>query len=285
MEIRLIATDMDGTFLADDKKAPPENIEALEECAARGIEIVPATGRTVRGIPDEIRSLPGVRYAITTNGAVVVDLKEDRILSTCRLSAELAVRIMTMARDSADDIMYDAYVEGVGCTTDYFYQNMERYISSPEVRALVQKTRQPVPDNIACVRDRGRDVDKINLFFRSEEARQRMRAALRGVPGILVTSSISNNLEINAEGADKGGALLRLAEYLGIRVCETMAFGDGENDLSMIKSAGIGVAMKNGEKIVREAADYVTGTNNEAGVAGAIRKLVLRTDMSAAADV
>ena len=275
MKIRLIATDMDGTLLADDKMAPPENIRALEECAARGIEIVPATGRTVRGLPEEIRSLPGVRYAIITNGALVVDLKENRILDTCRLSVDLAVRIMTMARDSADDIMYDAYVDGVGCTTDYFYNNMERYISVPEVRALVQKTRQPVPDNIACVRERGLDVDKINLFFRSEEARQRMRDALANVPGILVTSSISNNLEINAKGADKGGALLRLAEYLGISACETMAFGDGENDLSMVKCAGVGVAMGNGEKIVREAADYITGTNNEAGVADAIRKIVL----------
>ena len=275
MKIRLIATDMDGTLLADDKKAPPENIRALEECAARGIEIVPATGRTVRGLPEEIRSLPGVRSAIITNGAVVVDLKENRILDTCRLSTDLAVRIMTMARDSADDIMYDAYVDGIGCTTDYFYNNMERYISVPEVRALVQKTRQPVPDNIACVRESRLDVDKINLFFRSEEARQRMRDALANVPGILVTSSIPNNLEINAKGADKGGALLRLAEYLGISACETMAFGDGENDLSMVKCAGVGVAMGNGEKIVQEAADYITGTNNEAGVADAIRKIVL----------
>lgn len=275
MKIRLIATDMDGTLLADDKKTPPENIRALEECAARGIEIVPATGRTMRGLPDEIKKLPGVRYAILTNGALVADLKEKRILSTCRLSTELAVRIMSMARDSEDNIMFDAYVDGIGCTTDYFYQNMELYISSPEVRALVQKTRQPVSDNIACVREKGRDVDKINMFFQSEEARQRMREALGKVPGILVTSSISNNLEINAAGADKGSALLRLAEYLGMKACEAMAIGDGENDLSMIKSAGVGVAMRNGEKTVREAADYVTGTNNDAGVADAIRKIVL----------
>ena len=86
----------------------------------RGIQIVPATGRTVRGIPDRIRTLPGVRYAMTTNGAVVADLKEDRIISTCRIPVDTALRVLEMARDSGDDIMYDAYMDGIGCTTQYF---------------------------------------------------------------------------------------------------------------------------------------------------------------------
>ena len=73
-----------------------------------------------------------------------------------------------------------------------------------------------------------------------------------------MSSSIPNNLEINAEGADKGGALLRLAARLGNRQREsTMGFGDGENDLSMIRMAGIGVAMENGHESVKEAADYI----------------------------
>ena len=107
MKIRLIATDMDGTFLDDEKQIPEANWQALLACAARGIQIVPATGRTVRGIPDRIRTLPGVHYAITTNGAVVADLKEDRIISTCRIPVDTALRVLEMARDSGDDIMYD----------------------------------------------------------------------------------------------------------------------------------------------------------------------------------
>lgn len=275
MEIKLIATDMDGTFLDDNKTAPEENIRALTECAARGIQIVPATGRTIFAVPQEIKNLPGVRYAITTNGASVADLKAGTIISTCRMSAELAAKVMEYARDSADDIMYDAYVEGVGYTTDYFYGHLDHYVKSPELAALVRKTRRPVSDNIAYVKGCGKEVEKINLFFVDAEARKRMRELLSGVSGIVVSSAISNNLEINAAGADKGGALARLAEYLGIKKEETMAFGDGENDLSMIKMAGIGVAMENGEESVKAAADYVTVTNNEAGVAAAIRQFVL----------
>ena len=85
-----------------------------------------------------------------------------------------------------------------------------------------------------------------------------------------------NNLEINAEEATKGNALLWLADYLGIPREETMAFGDGENDISMLKAAGIGVAMGNASDQIKEAADEVTLTNDQDGVAAAIRNWVLK---------
>lgn len=275
MKIRLIATDMDGTFLDDDKRIPEENWNALLECVEKGIEIVPATGRTIPGIPQEIKELPGVRYVIATNGALIADLKENRLISTCRLAPELAVSVLELARSSEDDIMYDAYVDGVGYTMPCFYDHAEKYVDLESVRTLIRKTRKVVPDNIAFIRERACGVDKINMFFQNTDARERMRRKLQEIRGILVTSSIPGNLEINAEGADKGSALLRLAEYLGISREETMAFGDGENDCTMIEMAGVGVAMSNGEEAVRAAADYVTDGNNDAGVAKAIRKLVL----------
>lgn len=276
MEIKLIATDMDGTFLDDEKRIPEENLRALRECAARGIEIVPATGRTLMGLPEELKRLPGVRYAILTNGAMVADLKENRLIDTCRIPVETAVRIMETARFSDDDVMYDAYIDAVAYTIKEFYENTERYVPTAGLAELVRKTRRVVWDNIAYVKEQKKAVDKINMYFIDMEAKKRMREALKEIPGILVSSSIPNNLEINAEGADKGGALLRLAEFLGIGQEETMAFGDGENDLSMVKMAGIGVAMANGEEDVKAAADYVTISNNEAGVAAAIRRFVLK---------
>ena len=90
MEIKLIAADMDGTLLDDEKKIPEENLRVFRECAARGIEIVPATGRTMRGLPDELRNLPGVHYVILTNGAQVVDLEKNEIIDSCRIPVALA---------------------------------------------------------------------------------------------------------------------------------------------------------------------------------------------------
>lgn len=276
MEIRLIATDMDGTFLDDDKNIPEENLKALAECAARGIEIVPATGRSLVGVPETIKNLPGVRYAIVANGAVVADLKENAVISACRMEPELAVKVMEMAKASPDEIMYDVYMEGTGYTTAEFYGNIRHFVKTEGLVALVKRTRKVVPDNIAYIREKNVPVDKINMFFTNQDARERMRRALKDVPGILVSSSLPANLEINAAGADKGSALLRLASHLGLKREMTMGFGDGENDISMMASAGIGVAMKNGEESVKAAADYVTLTNNEAGVAAAIRHFALK---------
>lgn len=204
MDIRLIATDLDGTLLDEEKKVPEENMAMLRKCAEHGIEIVSATGRTVKGIPETLKTLPGVRYVIATNGAVVADLKEDRILDTCRLPVETAVKIMELARDSHDDIMYDAYIEGNGYTRQEFMDNIRRYVKTEGMVALVMRTRKAVPDSIAYVKEQGKPVDKINLYFADMDARARMRETLKGIKGILVSSSIPNNLEINAEGPTRG---------------------------------------------------------------------------------
>lgn len=275
MKIRLIATDLDGTLFDDEKKVPEENLAALHACRERGILIVPATGRTAPGLPEQLRGQLGVRYAILLNGGVVMDLKEKKELASCRLPAELAVRVMETARDSGFDVMYDAYLDGIGYTRKEFYENLPHFVKSEGIRTLIHKTRRAVDDNVEYIRRQNRPVDKVNLFFADMEERGKMRKILGEIPGILVSSSIPNNLEINAAGAHKGDALARLAERLGIGMEEVMAFGDGENDLTMLKMAGFGVAMGNADPSVKEAADYVTGSNNEAGLAAALKRFVL----------
>ena len=112
MEIRLIAADMDGTLLDDEKGIPEENLRAFRACAAQGIEIVPATGRTMRGLPDELRNLPGVHYANPHERGTGGRPCEKRDHRSCRIPVALAEKIMMMARTSPDEIMYDVYVGG-----------------------------------------------------------------------------------------------------------------------------------------------------------------------------
>ena len=83
--IRLIALDLDGTLLDSQKRLSARNEAVLRECISRGIYIVPCTGRIWGGVPDFLRSLPGIRYAITTNGAIVEDVKEHRVLDERKL--------------------------------------------------------------------------------------------------------------------------------------------------------------------------------------------------------
>ena len=81
MDIKLIAFDLDGTFLTHKKEIPKENLEAITKAAEKGAIIVPASGRFYSGMPKELRELPFIRYAITINGAEVWDLKENKLLT------------------------------------------------------------------------------------------------------------------------------------------------------------------------------------------------------------
>lgn len=273
MSIRLIALDLDGTLLDSHKKLTERNRKALETCIARGIHIVPCTGRTVKGIPEEVTSIPGVRYAITVNGGMIEDMQTGRVLDSHRLNKETALDVIGLVTDR--HVMYDAYIDGIGISEDRFYNHLEEYRICPEIQKLIKVTRRPVPNIIEYVKQWGGEIDKVNFFFSDMEERAEIRDILRKRSDILVSSSQVNNLEINALGAAKGEALLRLAAILGVKPEETMACGDGDNDLSMIRMAGIGVAMANGEAELRELADHVTASNDESGVAQAIEALVL----------
>ncbi|CUX38552.1 Putative phosphatase YwpJ [Clostridium sp. C105KSO15] len=276
MDIKLIAIDLDGTLLDNKKRLSDVNRQALLQCVQKGIWIVPCTGRTVHGIPEEIKGISGIRYAITTNGAVIEDMEEKTVIDTRMLSREQALELLHLVK--AYHVMYDPYIDRRGITEPRFYEHLTEYGLPPELQEMVHKTRDVHPDIIEFVEKNHKPVEKVNLFFPEMEERARLRAELEKRQDILVTSSIPNNLEINAIGATKGEAILRLASYLGIDEKQTMAIGDGENDLSMIQKAGIGVAMKNGSKELLAAADYITSTNEEDGVAFAINRLIFEED-------
>lgn len=271
-KIRLIALDMDGTLLNSQKELSQRNKEVLSRCAVAGIQIVPATGRAADGVVPEVRALPGVEYGITTNGGVVLHMTTGENLKRCTLSNETALRIFDLIKDY--HIMYDPYIRGRGITQPRFIDHMDEYGLSPVVQKMVRFTRDTVPDIIDYVRACGEDVEKINIYMADTGDREALIAAVSRVPGVEISSSLHNNLEINATGATKGAALLWLADYLGIDRNETMAFGDGENDISMLKAAGVGVAMGNGLDSVKAVADELTLTNDEDGVAEAICRLV-----------
>lgn len=271
-EIKLIALDLDGTLLDSQKRLSYKNEAVLKECIKQGIWIVPCTGRIWNGIPDFLRKLPGIRYAITTNGAIIEDVVEGIVLDERKMDCTLALDILEMAEQF--HTMYDVYVGGRAFGEERFMDHMEEYGIEPQIQAMVRSTRTMVPDIRRKVEELGDSVEKINYFFGDMAERAKAREALNARGDVIVTSSFSNNLEINAVGATKGEGILRLAAHLGLRPEETMGFGDGGNDVTMIQMAGIGVAMGNAKDSLKEIADYVTLTNDEDGVAVAIERLI-----------
>lgn len=272
MSCKLIAFDLDGTMLDDEKRLPDENRRALERAAELGIVLVPATGRIHNSIPPALRELP-VRYCICVNGAQVIDTNEDLTLYSADIPAERAIELVELM--DGLPVIYDCYQDDWGWMSRTMYEKIDEYVSGSAIAKLTRDTRTPVDDLKATLRERGRPVQKMQMHFKDTAVRLHWLAALPELlPDIAVTSSISSNIELNAASANKGDALLALCAALGIAPEETLAFGDGTNDISMLRAAGIGVAMGNAVPEVKAAADMLTGSNNSAGVAQAMLRLI-----------
>ena len=273
--IQMIAFDLDGTVLDSNKRLSSRNRNALADCAAMGICVVPTTGRSAAGIIPEIRNIPGVRYAITTNGGTITDLTTGEILERQTIPNEKALRLLRII--DRCHAMYDPYIRGRGISQPSFYDHMEEFGLTPVLQEMVRATRDVVPNILEYVEQTQEEVEKINIYLADVRDRDGLRRELEQEPDLSITSSLYNNLEINSSTATKGRALMWLADHLGIPQEATMALGDGGNDLSMIQAAEIGVAMDNGLESVKAAADFITGTNDEDGVAAAIEKFVLNS--------
>ena len=267
-DIRLIGLDLDGTTLTSDKVLTPHTKEVLESCLRQGIQILPATGRARSGIPDYLTEIEGLRYVVVSNGAAVVELETGENVYTNCISWERALEIFDILEEY--HTFYDIYALGKGWCEGRFYDHLERYRIEPHIEQLIRTSRTRIDDLRSWVKEHQAPIEKINMFFAREEERQKAFTELEKVPDLAVTCSLINNLEINDRSCNKGDALLNLGKILDISLDQIMACGDGNNDYEMIKQAGTGVAMENGEPGVKKIADFITKTNDEEGVAFAI---------------
>lgn len=270
-KIRLIAFDLDDTLLDKEKRLSPENREALLRAAEGGISLVPATGRMFPVIPEYIRTLPGVRYAITTNGSDVFDSVENRFVYRAHIPAATALEVLDFLAGA--DVLYDCNMENRAYMNAPMHARIGECIDDPAYAELVRTVRRPVENVRELLAGAGTDVQKIQAFSNVHPHLEEVLEALRvRFPQLSVCSSQRDNIEINVKGADKGLALKALAEHLGLDRSEVMAIGDGFNDLPMVAFAGAGVAMGNAVPALKEAAVYTTLSCDENGFAKAVSR-------------
>lgn len=273
-KIKMIGLDLDGTLLTDRKEFTDRSKQALRTAIDSGIVVLIATGRPLTGIPEEIRNFPGMRYALTSNGAKVMDVWENRVVDEHLLSAKLAEKALEIC--GKYDTLQEVYYDGVSYAPADKRDMIPRYHKNPNMWEYMRKTRIWVEDIFRMVRESDRGLDKIQMLFADMEERTKAWQELSEVEGLELVGSLGYNIEINAAGVNKGSGLVSLGRLLGIRREEIMACGDGDNDLLMLKEVGFGVAMANAEEEVKKAADYITLSNEEDGVADAIEKFALR---------
>lgn len=276
MDIRLIALDLDGTLLSSDKHISQRNRQALERAAEAGVWIVPCTGRFYKAMPEEVRALPFVRYVITINGAEVYDRDRDSIL----YRAEIAPSVAEELFDYIDQlpVIYDCYQDGWGWMDQRFNPLLEEYLDDTNTLDMVQNLRTPLENFRQVMRQRNMPIQKTQMFFRKRDLDLREReltAIAERFPQLAVSSAVYYNIEVNSCDAQKGRALRELCANLGIDPACAMAFGDGLNDVSMLRDAGVGVAMGNASDYVKAQANLVAPTNDEDGVAQIIEQYVL----------
>lgn len=272
MEIKMIALDLDGTLLRGNKTVSDKTIEVLQRAAEQEIHIVLATGRTVWGIQPLLKLLGCVRYAVMANGAIVKNLQTGELIEEHLLSAQRAIALYDYVKPK--DIMFDFFADGTGYTENTFYEYVKRVPVDEATRQMLMASRTPIPSVRNYLSQTGEGVEKVNLLFADLDQREKMWDKLREQSEFTVTSSLAANLELNDKDATKGNGLISLCHYLGISMEHVMAFGDSYNDINMIREAGIGVAMDNASEEVKAAADVITLSNDEDGVADMIvRKL------------
>ncbi len=274
-KIKMIGFDLDGTLLTDQKELGEYTVQILKRAVEEGIVILPITGRPLCGLPEEVTGLTGLRYAITANGARILDLKNAAVLKEQLVSVETAEKILDILGNY--DSLREIYYDGTGYAEREKLEQIDHFFEEGPMAEYVCSTRQPVENLMDKFRKESREVDKVQGVFADLGEREAALDEIRKLEGVTITGALHNNIEVNAAGVDKGNALLWLAQYLGIAPEETMAFGDGNNDITLLEKAGTGVAMKNGIEEVKHAADRITEkTNDEEGAAKFIETYVLK---------
>lgn len=296
--IRLVALDLDGTLLDSQSQISPRTRQAIADAVAHGVVVLPATGRPLSNLPPVVAQLTGIRYAITSNGAAVWDLGADPMgavysrycnaaehttseptaLIRCPMPVELAREVFALYMEYPGAL--SIFSDG---RTYRDLMSMERFGKRFARRTGSTEARQPNDGRFTVVRDltewlsrHAHEVEKFCMFFDSAEIAQAALPRFRALPGVEAVQGSPDNVEVTAQGVDKGTALLALADMLGIPREATAAIGDSENDRAMLARAGVAAVMANALPEIRALGDIVsTRDNDHDGVAELFERLGL----------
>lgn len=268
MDIRLIALDLDGTALNSHGELDKRTLKAFDRAAASGITIAAATGRAFCALPKALFHVSSLEYAITFNGTGIYRLSDGACLYSNRMTEDSLSPLLALLDTYPCPI--EIFVDGQAYGPWHYVKHPEAYHIPERSSNYIRATRTPVDDMASFLAKNRNHIEGIDFVITDMALKKEIRSAAEQIPNLYVTSSVPHYLEFAAGGASKQTALAHFLSILGLSPSQVMAFGDGENDLEMITFAGLGIAMGNAEPQLKEAADYVTDTNDAYGVAKAI---------------
>ncbi len=269
-DIKMIATDLDGTLLQTRGVITEKTRNAIEKAIASGIQFVPISGRPYNSLPDALFDIKGIEYCSTSNGAVAQKFETgDRIYSVLlpARSARAIVRCLgNYYRDG--EIAYEAFIDGVPYAAAEYVMDPSRFGVPDTVIEYIKRERLPVPYIIDFIYENAEKLDSIAIILKNPALQGMIwRHLEREVPDIYVTAAVDYRVEMSAKDTGKDIALKKIADELNIGLENVLVFGDGENDAPMLKCAGWGVAVENATDNCKAAADEVIGRYDSEAVA------------------
>ena len=275
--LQLVALDLDGTLFNHDGIITEKTKNEIKRATQKGTYVVISTGRPYNGVPFEQIKDTGIDYAITTNGASIYHIPTNECIYENCMELSLVEPILTFLLEK--QIHIDLYIDGKGFTPRYCRENLDKLSVPPSLKEYILATRTPVDDLLSYVKERGQNIQKITLnFYKQSDGtflhRDEIYNTLSQNKQLECVCGGFNNLEFSKAGVTKGTALTHLANLLSVPMEQTMAIGDTQNDISILKTAQIGVAMGNASEEVKALADYITTSHNEDGVGNAISHFI-----------
>ena len=266
---KLLALDLDGTLTNSKKEITPHTLDVLLRAQRQGLRIVLASGRPVEGIAplaEQLRLKEYGGFIMAFNGGVIIDCATQDTIYECLL--DTGVYRHLYEKGNTEDFRILSYVEGhIACEdieNEYVkYEAMLNRMPLMKLDNFLDTITYPEPKCLIVGKPEKLEVlgKELASYYDGK---------------INVYRSEPFFLEIVPLGIDKAKRLEFLVSHLDIKKDNLMACGDGFNDLSMIKYAGLGVAMSNAQQVVKDAADYVTLSNEEDGVAAAVERFILK---------
>jgi Cof subfamily protein (haloacid dehalogenase superfamily) len=270
---KLIAMDMDGTLLNSHKEISKANLSAVRYAIDKGIKVVVCSGRVYKGAKLFAKRIGASEIIIACNGAIIRDSSNDDIIYDSPLRKEDTIKLIDICH--SEKIYFHAYVK------DTIYTEKLDFGSDFYTKI---NDKLPIEERIEIkvVEDVGSIINEISemaskIVVASDDAKLllKVRKKAETIKSVEVLSSFSNNFEVMNHGVSKANALEFILKRYGISSDEVIAIGDSENDYSMIKMAGLGIVMENGEESLKKIADYIAPCNDKDGVAQAIKRFIL----------
>ena len=223
-KIKMIGLDLDGTLLTDKKELTVRTREVLAKAIRSGIVVLVATGRPWMGVPEELREFPGMNYALTSNGARIIDTRTGNVIEEHLLSVKSAKKALEICRKY--DTLQEVYFDGQGYAPAEKMEFVERYHKNPNMWEYMRKTRIPVDDIFELVDRENRGLDKTQALFADMSERKRAWEELARHEDLELVGSLRYNIEVNAAGVNKGTGLVNLGSRLRRRNGKRRAAGE-----------------------------------------------------------